>query len=430
MNAPQLKEKEDGKDTQASEKNTSFFSMFIPRKGFFAIPLLIDINLYIFLRIALYCSSFFHPAASKLLDCGANYGPLTLTGEWWRLLTCNFVHIGVFHLLMNMYALLYIGLYLEPLIGRWRIFAAYLLTGLCSATASLFIHPETISAGASGAIFGLYGLFLAHLLSHRIGKEHRRTLLNSIGIFIIYNLLSGFTHEGIDNAAHIGGLVSGCLLGALYLLADKWAKGKLQERLFPRIGEAAIALIFILSFGYCLHHTSHSNAQEGDVSQTNVKPKLPPHQSMRGSDTWVLFTDEATGFSCRYPTNWQVFEGRRAFFKIMNGLSWMTVVCLTAESESEFNQMRENTPIIPKDEYGNPSEDYHHEVVTINGYTMDKVENPQHIEMRGTAGIDVLQTALYYFDKPRLRYFAIVMIATDDAVKKELEDIAGSITFK
>lgn len=102
---------------------------------------------------------------------GADFGPLTLTGDWWRTITCNFIHIGVIHVLMNMYALLYIGIFLEQLIGGRRLISAYFLTGLFSALASLAMHPETISAGASGSIFGLYGIFLSYLVfHHRIEK--------------------------------------------------------------------------------------------------------------------------------------------------------------------------------------------------------------------------------------------------------------------
>lgn len=428
MNEQRLKEEERPEEGTA-EKKQSFFSLLIPRKGFFAIPLLIDINLYFFIRTAAYCATLFEPNTSKLLECGANYGLLTLIGEWWRLLTCNFLHIGIFHLLVNMYALLYIGLYLEPLTGRWRIFAAYLLTGLCSATASLVFHPEVISAGASGAVFGLYGVFLVYLLSHRVERERRRTLLISTGIFILYNLLNGFTHQGIDNAAHIGGLVSGCLLGAFYLLADRSAKSKQQKRLYPRIGEAAVVLLLALSFAYARHASPYSLFTGSSAPQAGTRPQIPVSRPMQDSDTWLPFTDEVTGFSCRYPTHWQVVESNRTFY-IVNGVSRMTVTCLTTESESEFNHIRETTPIIPQDEYGNPSEDYRHELVTINGYAMDKVENPQHIATQGTGGIDVSQTTYYYFDKPRLRYFAIVTTATDDAMKKELADILESIRFE
>ena len=151
------------------------------------------------------------PSTLSLLKWGADFGPLTLTGDWWRTVTCNFIHIGAFHLLMNMYAFMYVGLLLEELIGGRRMFVSYLLTGLCSAAFSLYMHGETISTGASGSIFGLYGIFLAFLLFHRIAKEQRKALLTSILIFVGYNLVYGMK-AGIDNAAHIGGFVAGAVI--------------------------------------------------------------------------------------------------------------------------------------------------------------------------------------------------------------------------
>ena len=149
-----------------SEKESSFIHFFIPRKGFIATPVLIDINILVFILMAATGAGILEPSTLALLNWGADFGPLTLTGDWWRAVTCNFVHIGAFHLLMNMYAFIYIGIWLEHLIGTRRMFVSYLLTGLCSAVFSLYMHAETISAGASGSIFGLYGIFLAFLLFH------------------------------------------------------------------------------------------------------------------------------------------------------------------------------------------------------------------------------------------------------------------------
>ena len=196
------------------EKKSSFISFFIPRKGFIATPILMDLNLLIFILMVAFGVGILEPSTLALLKWGADFGPLTLTGDWWRAITCNFIHIGAFHMLMNMYAFMYIGLWLEDLIGTRRMFISYLLTGVCSAAFSLYMHAETISAGASGAIFGLYGIFLAFLLFHHIPRAQRKALLISILLFVGYNLVYGMK-AGIDNAAHIGGLLSGFLLGTI-----------------------------------------------------------------------------------------------------------------------------------------------------------------------------------------------------------------------
>jgi rhomboid protease GluP len=165
------------------------------------------------------------PANESLLLWGANFRPYTLDGQAWRLLTNCFLHIGILHLLFNMYALMYIGILLEPRLGSWRFGIAYILTGIMGSVTSLYIHPITISAGASGAIFGMYGVFLAMLTTNLIEKNQRKALLTSIAIFVGYNLLNG-VKGGIDNAAHIGGLVSGIILGYSFYPGVKNATDK------------------------------------------------------------------------------------------------------------------------------------------------------------------------------------------------------------
>ena len=199
----------------AKEQWFGFLSLFVPRSGFFVTPILIDINIIIFIGMVISGAGLVVPGTQSLIQWGANIRYLTLDHQWWRLITCCFVHIGIFHLLFNMYALMYIGILLEPQLGRLRIASAYLLTGIIASLASLFWHEHTLSAGASGAIFGMYGLFLALLTTNLIDKTRRIALLTSIGIFVGYNLLYG-AKGGIDNAAHIGGLLSGILIGYLY----------------------------------------------------------------------------------------------------------------------------------------------------------------------------------------------------------------------
>jgi rhomboid protease GluP len=121
---------------------------------------------------------------------------------------------------MNLYALLYIGVLLEPHLGKVKFLTAFLLTGIAASVNSFFWHPLTVSAGASGAIFGLYGVYLALLTTNHIERAARKTMLTSIGVFVAYNLLNGLK-GGIDNAAHIGGLLSGLMIGYSFYPAFK-----------------------------------------------------------------------------------------------------------------------------------------------------------------------------------------------------------------
>jgi rhomboid protease GluP len=191
-------------------------AIFRPAAGYLITPLILNLNILVFLLMWLSGVGFIEPDSKSLIDWGANLGELTLDGQWWRLLTACFIHIGAFHLFMNMYAFLLIGAQLEPRLGSMRFLAAYLIAGVLASLTSIALHSYTISAGASGAIFGMYGVFLALLTTSLVEKRNRRQLLASILFFVVYNLLGGLK-PGIDNAAHLGGLMSGLLIGYLFV---------------------------------------------------------------------------------------------------------------------------------------------------------------------------------------------------------------------
>lgn len=230
----------------AKEKLTGILSIFIPVRGYFITPLLIDLNIVLFAIMSLTGVNVLMPDGESLLKWGANFRPVTLEGEWWRLLTSCFLHIGIFHLLMNMYALLYIGLLLEPYLGKVRFLVAYVLTGIVASACSLWWNDLTISAGASGAIFGMYGIFLALLTTDIIEKSARKSLLISMGIFVLYNISNGFRGGGIDNAAHIGGLVSGIIAGYAFVPGIN----RLEDLRLKFFTIAAMTVLVIIGAGY------------------------------------------------------------------------------------------------------------------------------------------------------------------------------------
>ena len=197
------------------EKVSGLFSLITPTEGFFITPIIVILNILFFAVMAIAGVHLLMPSNESLLLWGANFRPATIDGEWWRLFTSTFIHIGIFHLLMNMYALVYIGLLLEPYLGKSRFLSAYLIAGISGSVASIFWNELTISAGASGAIFGMYGVFAALLTTRLIEKSARKSLMISIGVFVFYNLANGLK-GGIDNAAHLGGLISGLIIGYSY----------------------------------------------------------------------------------------------------------------------------------------------------------------------------------------------------------------------
>ncbi len=238
---------EDASEHQAQFDMDGMKDFFIPRKGFAVTPILIDLNILVFIVMVASGVNFFSPTSASLLQWGANLRLLTLDGQWWRLITCCFLHIGILHLLLNMYALLYIGMLLEPRLGALRFAAAYLLTGVVASMASLYWHSNTVSAGASGAIFGMYGVFLAMLTTNSIEKSVRQRLLASIAFFVFYNLVYGM-QGGIDNAAHIGGLLSGVVTGYVFYFSLKQPDNKALK--FGGIGLMALLIVAGSSLAY------------------------------------------------------------------------------------------------------------------------------------------------------------------------------------
>jgi rhomboid protease GluP len=127
-----------------------------------------------------------------------------------------FLHFGVVHLSFNMYALLQVGRYLEPLLGSRRYLLAYFATGIVASFVSLLFHTDnSVGAGASGAIFGLFGLQLAVAMTDFFPEDYAKKMRSSILTLIGVNLVLGW-QLGLDNAAHIGGLATGFAFGYIY----------------------------------------------------------------------------------------------------------------------------------------------------------------------------------------------------------------------
>ncbi len=154
--------------------------------------------------------------ANALVYYGANYGPAILRqDEIWRFFTSMFLHGSLLHLGFNSYALYSFGIEIERIYGAGRFIVIYILTGLFGSLASFASHGDsTFSVGASGAIFGLIGMNLAFFWLHRekMGEFGREKVSSTISVIVI-NLILGATIPRIDNFAHIGGLISGTLLG-------------------------------------------------------------------------------------------------------------------------------------------------------------------------------------------------------------------------
>ncbi|CAM2825828.1 rhomboid family intramembrane serine protease [Dellaglioa algida] len=172
-----------------------------------------------------------------LIEFGAKYNPLIINGEWWRLFNPIFLHIGFEHIVLNMFTLYFIGIQIETMFGHWRFTGIYLLAGIAGNIASFTFSPDTISAGASGAIFGLFGAFL--MLGDNFRESaYFRQMSQQFLLFIMLNLVFGFMSSSTDNAAHIGGILSG------FLIATTVGAPNLAQ--ISRVKQVAAFIIFIV----------------------------------------------------------------------------------------------------------------------------------------------------------------------------------------
>jgi rhomboid protease GluP len=209
---------------------------------------IVGINVLVFAAMVLSGVSPMSPTSAQLLRFGADFGPYTLGGQPWRILTSNYVHVGLFHILFNMWCLWDLGRLSERILGGWTYFLTYTACGIAGSLASLWIHPGVPGAGASGAIFGLAGALITALYLGKLPypQQMMRGLLRSLLSFAGYNLFFGAVVPAIDNSAHIGGLIMGLAIGAL--LAKQLPEAPERRRAHERLMFTIVAL-FLIGFG-------------------------------------------------------------------------------------------------------------------------------------------------------------------------------------
>lgn len=214
------------------------------------------------------------PDNQDLLRWGANFMPYTLSTEPWRMVSSLFLHIGFLHLLFNMFALYYFGQVIERLFGSFNTLLVYLLTGIGGNVLNNYLSWQAwqldngdnfapaLSAGASGGIMGFGGLLLVAVFFKIRGGEFRFSLSTLVWIMAI-NIGSGFVMPGIDNAGHIGGTLTGMVLGAFFVWAwrdfvmknidyDNRTIRQFQNFYGVKIGYAVV-LIALLAIYWQLH---------------------------------------------------------------------------------------------------------------------------------------------------------------------------------
>lgn len=185
-----------------------------------ATAILLLLNIIVFLIMTFGGLNIVSPTPKELLEIGGNRRFEVMNGEYWRLFSSMFIHGGLLHLIMNLIGLGLGSSLLENILGSVRLIITYIFCGILASLASIFWHENTVSVGASGAIFGLYGLILAFTVFKIYPNYMRGITWLLLGLYAGVSLLFGFL-GGIDNAAHFGGLISGFLIGGILILINK-----------------------------------------------------------------------------------------------------------------------------------------------------------------------------------------------------------------
>jgi membrane associated rhomboid family serine protease len=216
--------------------------------------------------------SLLSPTAQNLTAWGANAGPLTAGGQWWRLFTAMFLHVGIIHLAFNMWALWIIGQIVERLLGWTGLSVVYLLAGLAGSLASIAWNPDVVSAGASGAIFGLFGALLGFLLRYRqaIPPAALKSATRSALVFLLYNLAFGAAVPGIDLACHLGGLASGILAGYAIALPPGPAGLPLRPKRHLQVLAGGLGLLLLVGLALPKDRSLQARFQEAGAYETQA----------------------------------------------------------------------------------------------------------------------------------------------------------------
>ncbi|HQX52688.1 MAG TPA: rhomboid family intramembrane serine protease [Planctomycetaceae bacterium] len=229
-----------------AEKREQFIDVMTTLPSMPTMTVLITLaNIVVFAVMVASGMDFMQPSAQTLLAWGADFGPRTLNGEWWRMVSCTFLHFGIVHIGMNMLVLWGLGRMTERFVGSVGFVIAYMVSGVAGSIASLAWNPHGISAGASGAVFGVAGTLLGFVVLRRdtMPVEVRGALLKSMAKFLILNSVIGISVAHIDMAAHLGGFFGGVICGLI--LSQPLATGILAKRKFRNLATCMGASVLL-----------------------------------------------------------------------------------------------------------------------------------------------------------------------------------------
>ncbi len=227
---------------------------------------LLAANVLVFVLMLFAGAGWWHTTNGVQLAWGANFGPATQDGQWWRLFTAMFVHFGVVHLSMNMWALWDVGRLVERIYGSGRTVLLYVASGMVGNLVSLVVQGNAaVSAGASGAIFSLYGALLVFLWRERrqVHPSEFRWLFGGAVLFTLFILGMGYVVPGIDNSAHGGGLLTGAVIARL--MARPWTA---RSPSAGGLGRWAAGLALVAALAWLTTHLPQPPYRYGEEVRT------------------------------------------------------------------------------------------------------------------------------------------------------------------
>lgn len=211
--------------------------------------ILIAINVIIFAIMVSNEAGIMATSPAIAFTWGANFPPETIDNQWWRLITSAFIHYGIIHLLVNMATLYQAGEFVERVYGRTEFIVIYIFSAIFGGFGTLLFNTNAVSAGASGAIFGLIGAEIIYfLINHKeIPSEFYKKYFLNLSIFIGYNLFYGITHSTIDNWAHLGGALGGMIVVSPILVRSLFKEVSYKSRYLKIFASTVVSFVAIIA---------------------------------------------------------------------------------------------------------------------------------------------------------------------------------------
>ncbi|SFA71012.1 rhomboid protease GluP [Lentibacillus halodurans] len=294
---------------------------------------ILAVNILIFLMLEMNGGS---TSTETLIEYGAKYNPAIIeNSEWWRIVTSMFLHIGVFHLLMNMLAVYYLGSAVERIYGSARFLVIYSLAGIGGGLAS-FAFTTNVSAGASGALFGLFGALLF------FGCIHKRIFFQTMGINLLIiigiNIVFGLSVPQVDNGAHLGGLITGFMASAMLYLPKK------KNRV---IQLSALMLYLLIVFGLIVYGVDH-NRNSPSYQLMNAEQLITEEAFEEAIDAATKGLDTSSDLESELESH-LLFQRSYAHIQLNNAEQAITDLEKSIESNDAFAEAHYNLAIL----YGN-----------------------------------------------------------------------------